>query len=1385
MGGEIVELDANPVRDLAESQLETYRRQPEELVSHFNREVSALDGYRGRQILELLQNADDAGGGQAAECKLQLDISRERLVVANTGTPFSRKGLISLVISDCSPKQLDRNRFIGCKGLGFRSVLTWTDRPLISSGSCEVVFDRERAIAEIGKLATHTAVNDVVSAFRHSTQRWPAAVMRFPAVPAQDDEWLEEARKFRSKGFVTAIVLPLRDGSRGDEIYSEIVGQLRELPASALLFCRHLTQVEITGAVNRKWELARQHVGDRRSDVVLEEDGVPQFWSVHWRSGQVSIAASGGSLSANRDYELAVAVPETPTRNDKGTLCVFFPTHERLPCSLVMHATLQTTDDRNRVVSDASNREVLDKLAEHVAETIEKEATAKAPRRALELLAGAENADPELRALGFVDALVKYCAVRRIFPTLGGKLSDSAGVFETPHAVWLSEATAEIFPEVLPIRPSEPLRGLLALFEIGWLEPQTLKDRLCQYLLGVAAGMAGEVVGRLLAAGQLGAMKVNGLLLGEDGRLIEEGECFFTPVEKLPVLPGWSSSVRFVDEAFQAGLLRGSAANGLRHLTSDLSRQGAHVEEYRFDTVARALINEADAAEEAAAMERWRQLLPWLFDASTNSRQVLPQLAIRVPTKGGVLRRATSCYMGADYPGGRLVGQLYAPFGKDEFVASQQDCGLAALKPEDAEAFLVAIGVGTSPRLVSFDSGADYRNYVTSAIDRASYPLVVRDRLCASAEDLRNWCTSCAIFGVRLPDRWIEILTEGDAAAIAALLLSSGAPYLTDERDPNGKFHAMVQTERAYRPDGAVPVPNAILHLLREVPWIPVVEGGRRRPSEVMLSTQGAKVLRGVYARHGVDPRDELIAAHGGRRTLESLLTRLGAVTSLETLNGPSLYEMLITLPERDPSGEIAKGIYRTLVESSVTAEDSAERDAFLKAGRMWGRYRDKDEYLPVSQLRYNASLSVTKAIEGHVALVHIPRRKNTHVVRQLFGIAPLTSEEISLELKSDGTEFDPGSEDANLHLKSAISYIYALRLENTLDERGKDRSLLTKAILRVCKKAVVIARLPGDINETITLDKPGERIVIGTTLVVIGDYRDNGPGFLTFWLSVAELVAELLGMDIAGEVGGILRCRTASEMLEVLRVRLGSATEQRLSEARERLKESTEEVDDIEYPLPAPAQPSSPGPKAGGSVPTPPAPQPAAVPAGGAFTPVSGPVAGPTKKRRLVIAGAPTRVGGGGGAPLATEEVTFKVVEAFEAQERRFTVPVSHLRGSEAFGCDLLSVGSAEIKDKALESRTISDSDIERYIEVKGRSSRTGEVELSDNEMNAAKRLGPRFWLYRVFVDPTEPLRYEVALLRDPLSSGAVRTSLRFNLAEGSGAAWYAMAEVTEQPAG
>ena len=153
--------------------------------------------------------------------------------------------------------------------------------------------------------------------------------------------------------------------------------------------------MEITGDYTKAWLLLREDHGADRATVILQHDEIDELWQVYRRVGRVSAAAAQANTGARSEFEVAVAVPQKATADSDGALCVFFPTHDRVPCALAMHATLETTDDRNRLLNHKSNQEVLKELAAHVAAVAEEQATPADPRRALELLAGVEHADPE------------------------------------------------------------------------------------------------------------------------------------------------------------------------------------------------------------------------------------------------------------------------------------------------------------------------------------------------------------------------------------------------------------------------------------------------------------------------------------------------------------------------------------------------------------------------------------------------------------------------------------------------------------------------------------------------------------------------------------------------------------------------------------------------------------------------------------------------------------------------------------------------------------------------------------------------------------------------------------------------------------------------------
>jgi hypothetical protein len=102
-----------------------YHRSARDIVGDSHREAESKKDYHGRQIFELLQNADDAApDGDKTLVDVKIELIGNIFKIQNSGIPFSAEGIASLMYPNTSTKSLQRGK-IGHKGLGFRAVLNW------------------------------------------------------------------------------------------------------------------------------------------------------------------------------------------------------------------------------------------------------------------------------------------------------------------------------------------------------------------------------------------------------------------------------------------------------------------------------------------------------------------------------------------------------------------------------------------------------------------------------------------------------------------------------------------------------------------------------------------------------------------------------------------------------------------------------------------------------------------------------------------------------------------------------------------------------------------------------------------------------------------------------------------------------------------------------------------------------------------------------------------------------------------------------------------------------------------------------------------------------------------------------------------------------------
>lgn len=341
----------------------------------------ALGGYRHRVVVELVQNAADAGD----TCRLSYDGGV--LSAVNTGLPLTAEGVAALASLRASAKR--GGRTVGRFGVGFASVAAVADEVVVASTDGAVRFSRARtleAVAALPSLAGELAARGG----RVPLLRLPFAD---PAVPAA--------------GWTTEVLVTVTDGALVQRL-------LDEVDPTLLLVLPGLVTLTVGSR-----QLSARVDGD---DVVV--DGVR--WRVARASGPVAPA-----LLANRPVEeraqdtwhvtwAAAVSDDGEVLDPPGARVVRAPTPTDDPLSLpvVLAASLPLGPDRRRVQSGPLATAVLRHAADTLPGLVARLADTPSRLRLVPGPLGAGEVDAELCSL--VLAALQGAVVRHSASVLDG-----------------------------------------------------------------------------------------------------------------------------------------------------------------------------------------------------------------------------------------------------------------------------------------------------------------------------------------------------------------------------------------------------------------------------------------------------------------------------------------------------------------------------------------------------------------------------------------------------------------------------------------------------------------------------------------------------------------------------------------------------------------------------------------------------------------------------------------------------------------------------------------------------------------------------------------------------------------------------------------------------
>lgn len=298
-----------------------------------NVEAQKIVEYQGRELFEMIQNADDEKSP-----RIQLELRRNSLFIRNWGDcPFTEEGLISILRAYMSSKSADghKKEYIGCKGLGFRSLLNWGDHIVIRSNGVCCEFSKEIAKEKWEELKKNFKEENVKLFERETDCPLPLLSVLKHSYDGGATKVINSDEDISDK-CTTEIEVHIKTSMISDDISNK----LHELTGEILLFLKHTTQIDII--INDSYRRTIQKksseiLSERMKRMVIRDSENENVWLVCHKEGTANFG----------NYEVAAAYSKNLPKENK--LFSFFPTEETISLPCVLHGTFVMDDSRNRI----------------------------------------------------------------------------------------------------------------------------------------------------------------------------------------------------------------------------------------------------------------------------------------------------------------------------------------------------------------------------------------------------------------------------------------------------------------------------------------------------------------------------------------------------------------------------------------------------------------------------------------------------------------------------------------------------------------------------------------------------------------------------------------------------------------------------------------------------------------------------------------------------------------------------------------------------------------------------------------------------------------------------------------------------------------------------
>lgn len=958
------------------------------IISEYRRESELGKSYKGREILELVQNAEDELSENMPK-EIYIAFDGKTLSIANYGEPFTKEGITSLMYSNTSGKKNRKKKVIGNKGTGFRSILGWAKEIRIDSADLHIKFSEEHA---------QFVLENVIYNGRTMPKDLKSATLVFP-------EWCE---KYSSTNYTTVISITIKDN---EVVAEDIREQLSSLSGNLLLFLNRTEKlvIDLEGKITC---FDKQLIGDNKVRLSKTEEGNVTYskdWLLNKKEGHIG----------DENYTIVIAFDMENKMPDNPYLYTYFQTDVKFPFPVLLHADFNLNADRNHLYkNDTSNKQILEDAAALLVDTAIKVYDKGVSYNRIKFLIPQGELEIELQNYKFMDMLREKMKVSEIFPTVNNKYvvyRDTLCFYESGLAKYLS---GKEFSDLLMYSDDTVVDDLLKELSYSEYEYEDIASMIKKWVESRPVTddnirkVAYTAIQFIYEFGNTWAFDSNikvrpAFFYNLDRKLIAANKSIFLIDEDYNVSkPPVFANIEFLDPYMRNYFYKKLKEEETSDTDVIIEKLGAlNVREYNsaelIQHINDILTEKIEEGKTKDAKERWKTLIKWLW---SNRKLLLDEqvdVTMKFLNRVDDLIDSDELYYGAEY-GNSIIEDLIGDVCPQNLVCNLKEY-IVCDQNEELIAFLRLFGISESPRFIVKSQHLytgrqnDHTPYIRKMFSYLSFPITLENR--DVFDNLDEFCNRVNRVLLRRTEiELLDIILEKSSTPSILKWIQSDIKL---QNHLYGGFESSVMPveviwdeRRSGRPLATLKRPYSYIHyLFNTIPWVEA--NGKRYTLEdcllgfdstiVDLSEYIAVPSISDYVNDSEGPKGK------AKRNIQSIFENLHVKRDFADLSIKKIYSILNILPSIEGSEAIARNFYNSIVDKTdLDCEESdlncEEYQKFLSEGKIL----TNNGFQPVSECYYLDGKDVCDKVAQQYNLICVPKKRNKKRIKTFLGVDQL-----------------------------------------------------------------------------------------------------------------------------------------------------------------------------------------------------------------------------------------------------------------------------------------------------------------------------------------------------------------------------------------------------------